>query len=114
MNRYYLVVAFCLIGIAACSGTTEVDGLKVKKSDFKHYVCDDNRQFYAAFPSQEAAVLKTSERSYRLVRIVSGSGSKYILDDETASVTNPVTLYTKGKDARLEVNGIIYKTCKVE
>lgn len=114
MNKYYLVVAFCLMAITACSSSIEVDGLEVKQSDFEHYRCDDAKQFDVAFVSAENAVLKTSESYYRLVRIPSGSGAKYILDDHTALVRNPVTLFTKGDDARLEVKGIIYKTCRAE
>ncbi len=114
MNKYYLVVAFCLMAITACSSSIEVDGLEVKQSDFEHYRCDDAKQFDVAFVSAENAVLKTSESYYRLVRIPSGSGAKYILDDHTALVLNPVTLFTKGDDARLEVKGIIYKTCRAE
>ncbi len=114
MNKCYLVVAFCLIAITACSSSVEVDGLEVKDSEFQHYVCDDEKQFDVAFVSSENAVLKTSENYYRLIRIPTGSGAKYILDDHTAVVLNPVTLFTKGDSARLEVKGIIYKTCRVE
>jgi len=113
MNRNILLVIFCLAAITACSTTTEVDGLKVNESEFKHYVCDDEKRFDVAFISSETAVLRTSESVYRLISIASGSGSKYILDDHTTS-SNPVTLFTKGEDARLEVKGIIYKTCRVK
>ncbi|MCZ4374201.1 MliC family protein [Vibrio diazotrophicus] len=119
MNRNDILAAFCLVALpltalTACSSSTEVDGLKVRDSDFQHYLCDDEKQFDVAYVSAENAVLKTSESLYRLVRIPSGSGEKYILDDHTSAVVNPVTLFTKGDDARLEVKGIIYKTCRTE
>jgi len=114
MNKISVVIAFCLMVITACSATTKVDGVEVKESDFKHYRCDDEKQFDVAFLAPETAVLRTSESLYRLVRITSGSGEKYILDDNTSAVVNPVTLFTKGEDARLEVKGIIYKTCSMD
>ncbi len=119
MKRNDNLVAFCLMALSltaltACSSSTEVDGLKVKDSDFQHYVCDDEKQFDVAYVSSENAVLRTSESMYRLVSIPTGSGAKYILDDHTSVVVNPVTLFTKGNDARLEVKGIIYKTCRIE
>lgn len=114
MAKLSIVVAFCLMVMTACSSTSEVDGVTVKESDFKHYLCDDDKQFDVAYLTPETAVLRTSESLYRLIRITSGSGSKYILDDHTSAVVNPVTLFTKGDDARLEVKGIIYKTCHIE
>lgn len=114
MNRLSIVIAFCLMVITACSSSIEVDGVEVKESDFKHYRCDDEKQFDVAYLTSETAVLRTSESLYRLVRITSGSGSKYILDDHTSAVVNPVTLFTKGNDARLELKGSIYKTCSVD
>jgi membrane-bound inhibitor of C-type lysozyme len=46
-----------------------------------------------------------------MIQVPSGSGTKYILHDGTAEIQNPVTLYTKGKEARLELSHLVYKNC---
>ncbi len=115
MYRNYIMVAFCLTVITACSSSTTqvIEGLEVEESDFQHYRCDDDKQFDVAYVSSRHAILKTSESYYRLATVPSGSGSKYILDDRTAAVENPITLFTKGSNARLEVKGLIYRTCHI-
>ncbi len=114
MNKFSIVIALCLAAITGCSSTTEVDGIEVKESDFKHYYCDEEKQFDVAYLTSETVVLRTSESLYHLVRIASGSGAKYILNDQTSAGVNPVTLFTKGNDARLELKGAIYKTCSID
>ncbi len=82
--------------------------------EFTQYQCDSAKAFQVGYmPSQNKALLLLSETRYRLIQVPSGSGTKYILDDGPAEKINPVTLFTKGADARLELGRVIYKNCQI-
>lgn len=82
---------------------------------FVTYQCESNKQFEVAYLIEEqAALLRLPKHDYRLIQVPSGSGAKYILDNGTKPILNPVTLHTKGDDARLELGRVVYKNCKTQ
>ncbi len=109
--HHWLLVAALTASLSACSSNKPVRNT-VYQGDFIAYQCSSGGAFQLALmPNEDKALLRLPEGDYRMVRVPSGSGTKYILDDGTAKVQNPVTLYTKGNEARLEVGITIYKDC---
>ncbi|RTZ16149.1 hypothetical protein EJ063_10250 [Vibrio aquaticus] len=106
-----VVVAATLMG---CSYSA-VEPKSEYMGDFKHYSCQDNKSFKVAYmPNEPKALLRLPEHDYRLAQVRSGSGAKYILDDGTSESLNPVTLFTKGNEARLELGRVVYKNCQTQ
>ncbi|OIQ25995.1 MliC family protein [uncultured Vibrio sp.] len=106
-----ITLGFVLVG---CSQSTHSD-MKVDESLFHAYQCESDQHFDVAYiPDSEIAILRVEGKEYALIRIRSGSGTRYILNDGTADVENPITLRTKGDDARLEYHQQVYKNCKTQ
>ncbi|WP_255199256.1 MliC family protein [Vibrio sp. JPW-9-11-11] len=107
-----LIKALTLTGMLLGCADDSVVREKVFQGDFLLYQCESQQTFQVAFmPNTPAALLRTEQGDYRLMQVRSGSGSKYILDDKTTETPNPITLYTKGQQARLEVGRMTYKNC---
>lgn len=86
-----------------------------EKQPFVTYQCASNKQFEVAYLIKEQeAILRLPKHDYRLAQVPSGSGAKYILDNGTKPILNPVTLHTKGDDAQLELGRVVYKNCKTQ
>ncbi|MEZ8825786.1 MliC family protein [Vibrio amylolyticus] len=102
---------FVLMG---CSQSTHSD-MNVDESLFHTYQCESEQYFDVAYiPDSDIAILRVVDKEYALIRIRSGSGARYILNDGTADVENPITLRTKADDARLEYHQQVYKNCKTQ
>ncbi|MGF1695030.1 MliC family protein [Vibrio kyushuensis] len=115
MQKRLLILIACVLSLLGCSQSSSVDGMKVNESLFHTYNCESDKSFDVAYiPDSEIAVLRVAEKEYALIQIRSGSGTRYILNDGTAEVENPVTLRTKGEEARLELNQHVYKNCKTQ
>lgn len=111
MKFRLLLTTIIGLGLTACSYNA-VERDSAYQGDFTFYQCSADKTFKVAFmPNEPLALLRLPEHDYRLVQVPSGSGTKYILDDGTAQTLNPVTLYTKGKEARLELGRVVYKNC---
>ncbi|MCZ4294490.1 MliC family protein [Vibrio sinaloensis] len=111
MKSRVLLTAMIGLVLTACSYNA-VERDSAYQGDFEFYQCSADKTFKVAFmPNQPLALLRLPEHDYRLVQVPSGSGTKYILDDGTAQTLNPVTLYTKGSEARLELGRVVYKNC---
>ncbi|MCK6265311.1 MliC family protein [Vibrio sp. ZSDE26] len=111
--RMFFLLALGL-SLMGCSQSS-VNEMKIDESLYHTYRCQSDMSFDVAYiPDSEIAVLRVEEMEYALIQIRSGSGTRYILNDGTAEVTNPVTLRTKGDEARLEYNQQVYKNCKTQ
>lgn len=85
------------------------------QGDFMFYQCSAGETFkLALMPNDYAALLRLPKRDYRLIQVPSASGSQYVLDESIDQVLNPVTLHTKGKEARLELGDTVYKNCMTQ
>ncbi|MGY3568986.1 MliC family protein [Vibrio paucivorans] len=113
MSKYPLILF--AVGLLAGCTQSAVNGDTLNDSQFMHYQCGADKSFDVAYLTEsEEAVLRLPDNEYRLVQVRAGSGTKYILNDGTAELMNPVTLRTKGKEARLELGRVIYKNCKTQ
>ncbi|MDC5807535.1 MliC family protein [Vibrio europaeus] len=109
-NRLLFAVALGL-SVSACSFTS-MERENHYQGDFLFYQCSGGETFkLALMPNDYTALLRLPKKDYRMIQVPSGSGTKYILHDGTAEIQNPVTLYTKGKEARLELGHLVYKNC---
>ncbi|MFM2590712.1 MliC family protein [Vibrio sp. TBV020] len=114
MKYRSLLMAVIGVSLVGCSYSA-VEEKSAYQGEFKNYACQDDKSFKVAYmPNEPKALLRLPENDYRLARVRSGSGSKYILDDGTSETINPVTLFTKGNEARLELGRVIYKNCMTE
>lgn len=114
MKLRILSAALVSSALMGCSFSA-VESQSDYQGEFTTYSCQENKSFKVAFmPNEPKALLRLPENDYRLARVRSGSGAKYILDDGTSETINPVTLFTKGKEARLELGRVIYKNCETE
>lgn len=108
---WVLVAGMALLG---CSHSA-VEHKDDETHAFVTYLCDSNKQFEVAYlRDQQSALLRLPKHDYRLTQVPSGSGAKYILDNGTKPILNPVTLHTKGDNARLELGRVVYKDCKTQ
>ncbi len=109
MNVQWCVFLITLPVLGGCvaSGQHRSDG---NAGVFYHYQCDDTQAFDVSYPSEQSAVLRLLDHNDSLIQVAAGSGAKYILDDDS-TLSNPVTLYTKGDAARLDVHGVVYTNC---
>lgn len=113
MKKLIAISMFSLMAALGCAGSSSHEGLS--EGRFYHYHCDQNETFSAAYyPQQRSAVLQVANEEFQMKQVIMGSGTRYILDDGTAEIGNPVTLYTKGYEARLELDREIYKNCKTQ
>jgi|GEM_PF-1045494 len=114
MKYRSLLIALVGVGLIGCSFNA-VEPKSAYQGEFKNYACQDDKSFKVAYmPNEPKALLRLPENDYRLARVRSGSGVKYILDDGTSETLNPVTLFTKGNQARLELGRVVYKNCVTE
>tara|TARA_Y100001960_G_scaffold201774_1_gene210881 strand:- start:1840 stop:2184 length:345 start_codon:yes stop_codon:yes gene_type:complete len=103
-----------LLSLMGCTQSA-IESPNSFKGEWKTYLCESGKSFQVGYMSkQDKALLRLPKHDYRLIQMPSGSGTKYILDDGTAEKLNPVTLYTKGEEARLELGRVIYKNCQIE
>lgn len=106
MNSKFLTITMMSAALVGCAGSSD-------NVNFLQYQCEMGKSFAVAyFPEQERATLRLSGQEFPMIQMPSGSGARYILDDGNAETQNPLTLYTKGNDARLEYERVIYKYCK--
>jgi membrane-bound inhibitor of C-type lysozyme len=111
MTHRFILSSVIIAALAGCTHSA-IQTEEVASADFIKYECESDRSFEVAYlVEQEAAILRLPKHDYRMIQIPSGSGTKYILDDGTAEKVNPMTLYTKGEGARLELGRVIYKNC---
>ncbi|KJY82348.1 hypothetical protein TW81_14720 [Vibrio galatheae] len=111
MKYRILLTTFAAATLAGCSFTS-TDEQNQYRGDFMFYQCSADQTFkLALMPNDNLALLRLPKKDYRLIQVPSGSGTKYIQDDGTAETPNVVTLFTKGKEARLEIGEVIYKNC---
>lgn len=107
-----LLTAFALTGMLVGCADERVVREEVFQGEFLFYQCESQYTFQVAYmPNTPAALLRTEQGDFRLMQVASGSGTKYILDDQTTEKPNPITLYTKGNQARLEVGRQVHKNC---
>lgn len=106
-----------VIGIGILSGCTHTavvpEADKIQATQFLNYQCDSGESFDVAYLS-ESAILKFKKQQYRLIQIEAASGTRYILDDGTKAIQNPIMLQTKGDEAMLEAGRVIYRNCSVK
>lgn len=107
MNSKLLIVGALASFVVGCAPTPH-------KTEYLTYHCEAEKSFEVAyFPEKESAILRVSGQPYPLIQVPSGSGARYILDDKTTA-ENAITLYTKGNEARLELEQSVYKNCKTD
>lgn len=106
-----LIASLCTVALVGCSKSAALDNT-VPDNQFVTYQCESDVSFEVAYLDNEKAVLRLPDNEYRLIQIAAGSGTKYILDDGTSEVVNSVTLRTKGDNARLELDRVVYKNCR--
>ncbi|WP_260261129.1 MliC family protein [Vibrio intestinalis] len=100
---------------ACSSGQSQDDMAKVNSEELYHYQCDSDLTFDVAYLIEEqGALLRIDQADFALVQVPSGSGTRYSLPQNSQSNIQPVTLYTKGEYARLELGREIYKNCKTQ
>nr|WP_038883566.1 MliC family protein [Vibrio rotiferianus] len=89
------------------SGLLVLAGCSSSAPEFQ-YQCDDGQQFAASF-TQDAALIKTNNRSViELKQVRSASGARYLSDDHM------LVLHAKGDEAILIVNEISQSTCRIK
>lgn len=111
MKYSWLRIALMSGVLTACS-TISTETENRYQGDFTYYQCSGGDTFkLALMPNDYTALLRLPKKDYRMIQVPSGSGTKYILHDGTAETPNPVTLYTKGNEARLELGVEVYKNC---
>ncbi len=79
------------------------------------YQCESGERFAVTYGQSFArAVLHFSANDYRLKRIGSGAGARYILADDPPDTHHPILLFTKDDQSRLEFQGQILKNCQIQ
>lgn len=97
--------------LAGCSSSN--DAMTSSDSNSYHYQCSEDKQFSADYLIEEqGALVRVGDVDYALIQVPSGSGTRYILPNNAQTEVKPVTLYTKGDYARLELGREIYKNCE--
>ncbi|WP_135456026.1 MliC family protein [Vibrio echinoideorum] len=108
-----LIASLCTVALVGCSKSAAPETESATSDNqFVTYQCESDVSFEVAYLDNEKAVLRLPNNEYRLIQIAAGSGTKYILDDGTSEVVNSVTLRTKGDNARLELDRVVYKNCR--
>ncbi|KLN64278.1 MULTISPECIES: MliC family protein [Vibrio] len=111
MKHRVLFTTVLALSLSGCSFTA-MERENHYQGDFMFYQCSAGETFeLALMPNDDTALLRLPKRDYRMIQVPSGSGTKYILHDGTAEIQNFVTLYTKGKEARLDLGQVVYKNC---
>ena len=98
MQRRATIIAFC--SLAGCAALEPPPPMQVT------YQCDRDRSFGVAFhPSGESAIIEIDRMRFALRHEPSASGAKYACD--------VLTLWTKGPDAFVEMDGVReYTNCR--
>jgi membrane-bound inhibitor of C-type lysozyme len=95
-----LLTGIALASLAGCSS------LETRTPAPVEYACDDAKGFKVSYhPSGDSATIEINRMRFGLQRELSGSGAKYSCD--------VLTLWTKGREARLEMQGApAYSNCR--
>ncbi|MDN3609285.1 MliC family protein [Vibrio ostreicida] len=106
-----LSVALALISLG-CS-PSGAEHLYPNSAEFVAYDCMANQRFdIALLPDQQAVILRFADQRLRLTQVPSGSGVKYVRYDHESLHHPAVILHTKGDQALLEIDDLVYKNCK--
>lgn len=107
------ILATTVLVLAGCAGSDAQTS--TNNSNQYQYECDNQHQFSVAYLIEEqGALLRVQDMDYALVQAPAGSGTRYILPENMLSEAMPVTLYTRGENARLEYGRDIYQNCKTQ
>lgn len=105
------ILATTVLVLAGCAGSDS----QTSSDDPNQYQydCDNQHQFSVTYLIEDqAALVRVLDIDYALVQAPAGSGTRYILPENTLSEVMPVTLYTRGDNARLEYGREVYQNCK--
>lgn len=104
-----------LAGCAQSDSTMENDSQAMEST--YQYQCMSGESFTVEYLTEDdTAILRIHDEEHSLKQIPSGSGVKYVSEDNMdASMSDmKITLFTKGQEARLELGRNIYKNCDTE
>ncbi|MGF1743741.1 MliC family protein [Vibrio minamisatsumaniensis] len=108
-----LLASLGTVALVGCSNSAAPDNA-VSDNQVVTYQCEADVSYEVTYLDNEKAVLSLFDNEYHLIQVPAGSGTKYILDDDTSKEAEGrnVTLRTKGDHARLVVDRNVYKNCR--
>ncbi|MFA0414758.1 MliC family protein [Vibrio renipiscarius] len=106
------LLATTMLLMVGCAGNGDTQTSDSGSHQYQ-YSCDEGMQFAATYLiAEQGAQIRVEEVDYSLVQAPAGSGTRYVLPESATSEIFPVTLYTKGPYARLELGRNVYKNCE--
>ncbi|EGU44815.1 hypothetical protein VII00023_11474 [Vibrio ichthyoenteri ATCC 700023] len=107
------ILTSAVLLLAGCASSD--NQTSANDSNQYQYDCDNQQQFSVTYLIEErGALVRVQDIDYALVQAPAGSGTRYILPNNALSEVMPVTLYTRGENARLEYGREVYQNCKIK